>query len=107
MGIGKNATSNITDTFLQRDNNQQNGRHQFVSLLNSENNTFVSKLNSILQYLQSINYRHQSIDIVSEAQKERKKEFCTIYLIRDRTESVMSYDEFFGFIYKQVRVQSK
>merc|ERR1712228_35026 len=106
--IGKNATSNITDTFLQRDNNQQNGRHsQFVSLLSSENNKFVSKLNAILQYLQSINYRHQSIDIVSEAQKERKKEFCTIYLIRDRTESVMSYDEFFGFIYQQVRVQSK
>ena len=105
--IGKNAHSNVVNSFLQR-NNYQNGKQSqssFLSLLSSEDNKYVSKLNEILQYLQSINFRHQSIEILSESQKERKDEFCTIYLIRDRTESVMSYDEFFTFIYKQTRQQ--
>jgi len=107
--IGKDAHSNVIDTFLQK-NFHQNGKQKsasFLSLRSSEDNQYIAKLNDILQYLQSINYRHQSIDIISEAQKERKLEFDTIYLIRDRTESVMSYDEFFAFIYKQTRQQTQ
>eukprot|EP01084_Bolivina_argentea_P044981 82785_1 len=99
--MGKNVSTEITQWFLQRTRDSQ------WQLQQRESNKYMDKLYSILEYLQSINYKNQSIQIISETQSDKNKAFCTIYLIRDRTESVMSYDEFFNFIYKQTKPNNK
>lgn len=95
--IGKNVDLNKINMFFQKNNNN-------YFLINDINhNKYIYKLYNILQYLQSINYRYQSINVILETQNNQNNKFNTIYLIRDRTESVMSYQEFHTFLSKQTR----
>ena len=97
--IGKNVDLNKIKMFFQKNNG-------FYILLNDINhNKYIYKLYNILQYLQSINYRYQSINVILETQNDENNKFNTMYLIQDRTESVMSYQEFFTFLFKQTRLK--
>ena len=100
--IGKNVNiNNIKKFFVE---NKKNNKYILINDINS--NKYIYKLYNILQYLQSINYRYQSVEIIFETEIQENKKFSTIYLIRDRTDSVMSYQEFFTFLAKQTRIIS-
>merc|ERR1712113_504667 len=71
------------------------------SLKGREENVFVEKLWLIMDYLQSVNYRHRSTEIITSRNRKKQKEFAVLYMIRDRTDSVMSYEEFHSFLAKQ------
>mmetsp|Transcript_17999 Transcript_17999/g.28461 ORF Transcript_17999/g.28461 Transcript_17999/m.28461 type:complete len:831 (+) Transcript_17999:51-2543(+) len=111
--IGQKVALNVIQTFFVKQTTQkQTGRGTGGSgssggalSLNADmnHNRYLHKLHAILQYLQSINYRHQCMDILYQTQSDKEKAFCSLYLIRDRSESVMTYDEFLTFIYKNTR----
>merc|ERR1712130_458226 len=94
--IGKNVDPHIIDTFFS-----YNNKKNIMSLLDVNDNEYIYKLHCILQYLQSVNYRHQTIKIILESERDKNEEFRTVFLIRDRTKSIMSYHEFLHFIHEQ------
>lgn len=58
---------------------------------------FHRKLWNIIRYIRSINYRFQALRMVIQ-NTESDKIFTTLYLVRDRTDSVMNYSEFLSFL---------
>jgi len=93
--IGSAVDSTVRDTFIDSTAG--------VKLKGREENVYVEKLWVIMDYLQSINYRYRSMEIITPRNSRKIKEFGVLYMIRDRTDSVMSYDEFFAFLSKQTR----
>jgi len=98
--IGKDADAERTQTLIEKGTHATGGR---LSLRGAEDNDFSAKLSDIVEYLQSTNYRFRCTQIGAASDKDM--EFQTLYMVRDRTDSVMSYSEFFQFIAKQTRAR--
>merc|ERR1712013_489520 len=64
-----------------------------------DENAFLLKFHALLEYAQSVNARHQSLRVVSESNDDGQ--LSAMHLIRDKSDSVMAYHEFLGFIHRQ------
>merc|ERR1719216_541401 len=88
--IGPSVQQDVIHAFLQQ--KDENGA---ISLMDAEQNKYAFKLQSILQYLQAINYKNHSIRIISETESEiLTKGFYQMFLIRDKTNSEMNLRQF-------------
>merc|ERR1712228_176049 len=88
--IGRNVQEDVFDTFLQITD-----EYGTISLMDAEQNKYAFKFQSILQYLQTINYKNHSIRIISETESEiLTQAFYQMFLIRDKTNSVMNLRQF-------------
>jgi len=97
LWVGKELSDDAFDTFFC-------GSREVPKLRcvgDGDDNCFLHKLHSLLEYAQSVNARHQSLRVVRESDDERQREFSVMHLIRDKTNSVMAYHEFLGFIHRQ------
>ncbi len=68
--------------------------------------SYLARFWNIIDYLRTLNNRCHPVQIIIEGHTADKA-FKTLYMVRDRTESVMHYDEFLSFIYKDSLTQLK
>ena len=67
----------------------------------TDTESILYRLWNIIEYLRSINYKYQPLQIFLENESTNTA-FEVLFLIHERTESVMNYNEFLTFIAKNV-----